>query len=155
MKATVSGVLEDLKFKISEGSDQNWSCPESALLAVSANTGPHPTGLYSIFSSPNFIHYYVTENKISGKTSCGWQSQGWCKFLGLFSGRDSRWMSYELAAILNQNHTYIPHIIGKKSWKLLSVLCSLWGRYAWENLQCVFSLQTLQCAMFWFSPKLA
>ena len=35
MKATVSGVLEDLKFKISEGSDQNWSCPESALLAVS------------------------------------------------------------------------------------------------------------------------
>ena len=31
----VSGVFEDLKFKISEGSDQNWSCPESALLAVS------------------------------------------------------------------------------------------------------------------------
>ena len=27
--------LEDLKFKISEGSDQNWSCPDSALLAVS------------------------------------------------------------------------------------------------------------------------
>ena len=43
----------------------------------------------------------------------------------------------------------------KKSWKLLSVLCSLWGIYAWENLQCVFSLQTLQCAMFWFSLKLA
>ena len=36
-------------------------------MAVSANTGPHPTGLYSVFSSPNFIHYYVTENKISGK----------------------------------------------------------------------------------------
>ena len=35
MKATVSGVFEDLKFKISEGSDQNLSCPESALLAVS------------------------------------------------------------------------------------------------------------------------
>ena len=35
VKATVSWVLEDLKFKISEGSDQNWSCPESALLAVS------------------------------------------------------------------------------------------------------------------------
>ena len=29
-------VLWDLKFKISEGSDQNWSCPESAQLAVSA-----------------------------------------------------------------------------------------------------------------------
>ena len=26
MKATGSGVLEDLTFKISEGSDQNWSC---------------------------------------------------------------------------------------------------------------------------------
>ena len=26
------------KFKISEGSDQNWSCPESAQLAVSAET---------------------------------------------------------------------------------------------------------------------
>ena len=37
MKATVSGVFEDLKFKISEGSDQNWSCPDSALLAVSSN----------------------------------------------------------------------------------------------------------------------
>ena len=36
MKATVSEVLEDLAFKISEGSDQNRSCPESALLAVSA-----------------------------------------------------------------------------------------------------------------------
>ena len=32
---TVSGVFEDLKFKISEGLDQNWSCPDSALLAVS------------------------------------------------------------------------------------------------------------------------
>ena len=32
---TVSGVFEDLKFKITEGSDQNWSCPASALLAVS------------------------------------------------------------------------------------------------------------------------
>ena len=27
VKATVSGVFEDLMFKISEGSDQNWSCP--------------------------------------------------------------------------------------------------------------------------------
>ena len=30
VKATVFGVFEDLKFKISEGSYQNWS-PESAL----------------------------------------------------------------------------------------------------------------------------
>ena len=37
MKATVSGVFEDLKFKISEDLDQNWSCPESALLAVSVS----------------------------------------------------------------------------------------------------------------------
>ena len=35
MKATVFGVFEDLKFKISEGSDQNRSFPESALLTVS------------------------------------------------------------------------------------------------------------------------
>ena len=36
MKATVSGVVEDLKFKISEGSDQNWCFPDCAQLAVSA-----------------------------------------------------------------------------------------------------------------------
>ena len=40
VKATVSGVFEDLKFKISEGSDQNRSCPDSAQLAVSAFTIP-------------------------------------------------------------------------------------------------------------------
>ena len=43
LKATVSGVFEDLKFKISEGSDQNGSCPDSALLAVSAKLR-RPTG---------------------------------------------------------------------------------------------------------------
>ena len=43
----------------------------------------------------------------------------------------------------------------KKEWKLLSMLCSLWGIYGKKNLQCVFSVQTLQCAMFWFSLKLA
>ena len=42
LKATVSGVFEDLKFKISEGSDQNWSCPDSALLAVSAKVRQPP-----------------------------------------------------------------------------------------------------------------
>ena len=36
MKAAVSGVFEDLKKKISEGSDQNLSCPDFAQLAVSA-----------------------------------------------------------------------------------------------------------------------
>ena len=36
MKATVSGVVEDLKSKISEGSDQNWCFPDCAQLAVSA-----------------------------------------------------------------------------------------------------------------------
>ena len=36
MKATVSGEVEDLKFKISEGSDPNWCFPDSAQLAVSA-----------------------------------------------------------------------------------------------------------------------
>ena len=36
MKATDSGVVEELKFKISEDSDQNWCFPDSAQLAVSA-----------------------------------------------------------------------------------------------------------------------
>ena len=36
MKATVSGVVEDLKCKISEGSDPNWRFPDSAQLAISA-----------------------------------------------------------------------------------------------------------------------
>ena len=36
MKATVSGEVEDLKFKISEGSDPNWCFPDYAQLAVSA-----------------------------------------------------------------------------------------------------------------------
>ena len=40
VKATVSGVFKDLKFEISEGSDQNWSCPDSALLAVSVQMNP-------------------------------------------------------------------------------------------------------------------
>ena len=35
MKATVSGVVEDLKLKVSEGSDQNWCFPDCAQLAVS------------------------------------------------------------------------------------------------------------------------
>ena len=39
----VSGVFEDPKFRISEGSDKNWSCPRSALLAVSAKLRK-PTG---------------------------------------------------------------------------------------------------------------
>ena len=43
MRSTVSGVLEDLTFKISEGSDQNWCFPGSALLAVSAKLR-QPTG---------------------------------------------------------------------------------------------------------------
>ena len=36
VKATVSGVVEDFKFKISEGLDPNWCFPDSAQLAVSA-----------------------------------------------------------------------------------------------------------------------
>ncbi len=35
VKSTVFWVFEDLKFKISEGYDQNWCFPESAQLAVS------------------------------------------------------------------------------------------------------------------------
>ena len=36
LKATVSGIFEDLKFKFSEGYDQNWCFPDCAQLAVSA-----------------------------------------------------------------------------------------------------------------------
>ena len=36
VKSTVFLVFEDLKFKISEGYDQNWCFPDSAQLAVSA-----------------------------------------------------------------------------------------------------------------------
>ena len=36
VKSTVSWVFKDLKFKISEGYDQNWCFPDSAQLAVSA-----------------------------------------------------------------------------------------------------------------------
>ena len=36
VKSTVSWVFEDLKFKISEGYDQNWCFPDFAQLAVSA-----------------------------------------------------------------------------------------------------------------------
>ena len=36
MKATVSGVVEDLNFKISKGLDPNWCFPDSAQLDVSA-----------------------------------------------------------------------------------------------------------------------
>ena len=36
VKSTVSWVFEDLKFKISEGYDQNWCFPDPAQLAVSA-----------------------------------------------------------------------------------------------------------------------
>ena len=43
MKATVSGVVEDLKFTISEGYDQNWCFPDTAQLAVSAKLR-QPTG---------------------------------------------------------------------------------------------------------------
>ena len=42
-KTTVSGVLEDLAFKISEGLDLNLSCPESAQLTISAKLR-QPTG---------------------------------------------------------------------------------------------------------------
>ena len=47
MKSTVSGVFEDLKFKITEGCDQNLCFPDSAQLAETANwveSGKHQFG---------------------------------------------------------------------------------------------------------------
>ena len=41
MKATASGGLEDLTFQISEGSDQNWSCPKpSEILNLRTSNTP-------------------------------------------------------------------------------------------------------------------
>ena len=53
MKATVSGVVEDLKFKISEGLDQKWCFPELAQLAVSTKLR-QLTGQSQ--ENPNFGH---------------------------------------------------------------------------------------------------
>ena len=60
--------------------------------------------------------YQVLKRKFSIKI--------WRKYVQI---RDSRWMSYEPAAILNQNHAYIPHIIGKVLWqkKLKVALCAV------------------------------
>ena len=44
MKSTVSWVFEDLKFKISEGYDQNWCFPDSAQSANWAESGNHQFG---------------------------------------------------------------------------------------------------------------
>ena len=55
VNSTVSGVLEDLTFKILEGSDQNWSCPESALLAVSTGQTGADSGQLQFWSEPSKI----------------------------------------------------------------------------------------------------
>ena len=53
VKATVFWVFEELKFKISEGHDQNWCFPDSAQLAVSAKLR-QPTGQSQ--ENTNFDH---------------------------------------------------------------------------------------------------
>ena len=57
MKATVSGVVEDLNFKISEGSDPNWyfpDCPVSCLsLAETASWAG--SGKHQFWSEPSEI----------------------------------------------------------------------------------------------------
>ena len=63
VKATVSGVFENLKFRNLEGLDQNLNCPESALLAVSVyldtKLGETPTK-YIILSV--FVWYFFSLN---------------------------------------------------------------------------------------------
>ena len=51
MKATVSGVVEDLKFKISECYDQNWGFPDSAQLAKTANWS-----VFRVLGIYNFVY---------------------------------------------------------------------------------------------------
>ena len=57
MKATVSGVFEDLKFKISESSDQNWICPESArkVLMYSRNCSLHNTLIPNLLKALTYV----------------------------------------------------------------------------------------------------
>ena len=58
VKATVSGVVEDLKFKISEGSDQNWCFPDGAQLAVSAKLRQLPgQSQENTNFGPNFLKF--------------------------------------------------------------------------------------------------
>ena len=57
MKATVSGVVEDLKFKISEGLDQNWSCPECLVgcLSLAKTANRADSGKLQFRSEPSEI----------------------------------------------------------------------------------------------------
>ena len=59
VKATVSGVFEDLMFKISEGSDQNWSCPEFAQLAGPAKLSLHNTLILNLVKPLVYTTYFV------------------------------------------------------------------------------------------------
>ena len=55
MKAIVSGIVEDLKFKISEGSDQNWCFPDCAQLAVSETANWAQSGKHLFWAEPSEI----------------------------------------------------------------------------------------------------
>ena len=68
MKATVSGVFEDIKLKISEDSDQNWSSPGSALLAVSAlMSKKNPESPKQTFNANVKRHSYILYAMVSNK----------------------------------------------------------------------------------------
>ena len=54
MKSTVFWGFEDLKFKISEGYNQNWCFPDSAQLAVSAKLRAE-SGKKQFWSEPSEI----------------------------------------------------------------------------------------------------
>ena len=57
VKSTVSWVFEDLKFKISEGYNQNWCFPDSAQLAVSVTETANwaESGKHQFWSEPSEI----------------------------------------------------------------------------------------------------
>ena len=55
VKASVSWVFEDLKFKISEGYDQNWCFSDCAQLAVSETANWAQSGKHQFWSEPSEI----------------------------------------------------------------------------------------------------
>ena len=57
----VSGVVEDLKLKISEGSDQNWCFPDSSQLAVSVKPSQisHNQISYEIEKMDHYVKMFL------------------------------------------------------------------------------------------------
>ena len=75
VKTTVSEVFEDLKFKISEGSDQNWSCPESQFSWDSQQGRVRTTSILVLIYSINCnLHNTLIPNLVKPLNCTPWTS---------------------------------------------------------------------------------